>query len=117
MNTEKKTPSETISALVPFITKTFKRLGTKTVEMALLLYYAYKRKETPKWAKRTILASLAYLISPIDLLPDIAPLVGFTDDVGVLSLALGTVAFYINDEVREQTAVKLSDWNLNQIIE
>jgi uncharacterized membrane protein YkvA (DUF1232 family) len=36
--------------------------------------------------------------------------IGFTDDLGVLVLAVAAVASYINEEVREKTAGKMQDW-------
>lgn len=84
--------------------------GVKTIYSALLLFYAYKRKETPSWAKRSIVGVLGYLIMPIDLLPDLSFLIGYTDDLGFLSLCLVMVAGFINDEVRQQAREKLSEW-------
>ncbi|MCX0419278.1 YkvA family protein [Clostridium perfringens] len=57
-----------------------------------------------------IIGALGYFIFPIDFLPDIAPIVGYTDDLGLLIPALGAVAFYIDDEVKEQAKKKLKDW-------
>ncbi|GAB5552630.1 MAG: YkvA family protein [Saprospiraceae bacterium] len=86
------------------------RLGTKTVYSALLLYYSYKRKETPAWAKRTIIGVLGYLIAPIDMIPDLSPLLGFTDDLGFLSFGLVTIASFINVEVKENAKTHLGKW-------
>ena len=44
------------------------------------------------------------------MLPDVAPLVGFTDDLGVLAMALATVATYITPEIRERARTKLKEW-------
>ncbi len=87
-----------------------KAAGVKTVYSALLLYYAYKRKETPAWAKRSILGVLGYLISPIDFLPDLTPIIGFTDDLGFLSMCLVIIAAFINDEVKTQAREKVLVW-------
>jgi len=84
--------------------------GTKAVYSALLLYFAYKRKETPAWAKRTILGVLGYLIMPIDAIPDLSPFIGYTDDLGFLSMGLVIVAGYINDDVRGQARERLAQW-------
>lgn len=86
------------------------RLGTKVVYSALLLYYSYKRKETPAWAKRTIIGVLGYLIAPIDMIPDLSPLLGFTDDLGFLSFGLVTIAAFINDEVKTNAKAHLGTW-------
>lgn len=84
--------------------------GTKAVYSALLLFYAYRRKETPAWAKSIILGALGYLLTPIDAIPDLSPIIGYTDDIGVLSFGLVTIAGYINDEVRGNARKQLSRW-------
>ena len=90
--------------------KTANRLGAKTVYAALLMYYAYQRKDTPAWAKRIVIGTLGYLLAPIDAIPDLSPFVGFTDDIGILSLGLVAIAGFINDEVKEQAKSKLGNW-------
>ncbi|HHS95795.1 MAG TPA: DUF1232 domain-containing protein, partial [Phaeodactylibacter sp.] len=77
-----------------------KQVGSKVLYMALLLFYAYRRDETPNWAKHIVLGALGYLISPIDVLPDLTPWLGYTDDAGVLAFALVVVSAYINEEVK-----------------
>lgn len=84
--------------------------GIKSSYTALLLYYAFKRKETPSWAKNIILGTLGYLVSPIDAIPDLSPIIGYTDDIGVLSFGLVTVAAYVNDEVKGKAKDKLKKW-------
>ncbi|MBI4819531.1 MAG: DUF1232 domain-containing protein [Deltaproteobacteria bacterium] len=45
--------------------------------------------KAPKLARVIAVASLAYAIWPFDVLPDILPLVGYLDDLGVLAIAMG----------------------------
>lgn len=90
--------------------KLVQRAGIKVAYTALLLYNAYQRKETPVWARRIIMGALGYLLMPIDALPDITPIVGYTDDIGVLGIGLVTVAAYVNDEVRTKSRTQLSKW-------
>jgi uncharacterized membrane protein YkvA (DUF1232 family) len=85
-------------------------LGLKTVYTILLLYYAYVRKETPAWAKRIVIGALGYLLAPIDAIPDLTPFIGYTDDIGVLSFGLVTIAAYVNDEVKNQARDRLKAW-------
>ena len=84
--------------------------GREVVEKALWLYFAAQRPETPKWAKATVYGALAYFIVPLDAIPDVAPLVGYTDDFGVLALAVVTIARYIDESVRDQTSRFLARW-------
>ena len=86
------------------------KIGLKAVYSALLLFYAYRRKETPAWARRIIIGTLGYLLAPFDTVPDLSPIIGFTDDVGILSFGLVTIASFINDEVRENARKHLGKW-------
>ena len=84
--------------------------GKEVIEKALWLYYAAQRPETPKWAKTAIYGVLAYFISPIDAIPDVTPLVGFTDDLGALAAAIAMTSAYINEDVKRKTSEKLLSW-------
>ena len=84
--------------------------GQEVIEKALQLYYAAEDPNTPAWAKTVIYGALGYLIFPLDALPDMTPLVGYADDLGVLAAAIATVALYISDDVKRQAAQKLHDW-------
>lgn len=84
-----------------------RQAGVKTVYTVLLLFYAFKRKDTPKWAKNIIIGLLGYFLAPIDAVPDLTPFIGLTDDLSLLSVGLVTVAGYINKEVKQQAREKL----------
>ena len=85
-------------------------IGRRALEKALYLYYAVQNENTPKWAKRVIYGALGYFIFPLDAIPDLAPLIGYTDDLSVMAAALATVAFYITPEVKAQAQQKLDTW-------
>ncbi|WP_407049319.1 YkvA family protein [Methyloraptor flagellatus] len=72
-------------------------------------YLAALDPETPRRVRFTLLAALAYFVSPIDILPDVLPLIGFTDDATVLVTALGLVAGSIKPEHREIAKRLLDD--------
>ncbi len=84
--------------------------GREVVEKALWLFYAAQRPETPRWAKATVYGALAYFIVPLDAIPDVAPIAGYTDDLSVLVLAVGTIARYIDGAVKEKTSRVLARW-------
>lgn len=97
----------TMGKLWSWINRYTGNLGQKIVYSILLLVYAYKRSDTPSWAKNIIIGAIGYFISPIDSIPDLTPILGLTDDIGVLSFGLVSIACYINDDVREKALVKL----------
>jgi uncharacterized membrane protein YkvA (DUF1232 family) len=50
----------------------------------------------PKAAKIALAAAVVYLASPLDLLPDVIPLVGWVDDVLVAALVLDGVLNFVD---------------------
>ena len=86
-----------------------KKAGKEIIEKALYLYYASQSPETPEWAKAVIYSALVYFIFPIDAIPDFTPLVGYSDDLLVLTAALIVVAMHINPEVKRQAKNKMND--------
>ena len=92
------------------ITRFAKSAGREVVEKALWLFFAAQRPETPAWAKAVIYSALAYFISPVDAVPDITPLVGYSDELGMLAAAISTLAVYITDDVKAQAAEKIRTW-------
>lgn len=84
--------------------------GKEVIEKALQLYYTMQAPATPVWAKTIIIAALGYFISPLDAVPDIVPIVGYVDDLGVLAAAIATVATYITDDIKAKAETKLDEW-------
>lgn len=87
-----------------------KDAGYQIVFTALKLYYAARRPETPAWAKASIFGALGYFILPFDLIWDFIPIVGYSDDLSVLLLAVGAVSLYISDDVERQAKETLAKW-------
>lgn len=52
------------------------------------IFLAYKRKDTPLMAKIAAAVTLGYALSPIDLIPDFIPLLGYLDDIILLPLMI-----------------------------
>ena len=87
-----------------------KIIGENVLEPALKLHYAYKDSDTPAWAKTAMVGALGYLISPIDAIPDVVPVVGYTDDFGVLVAAVALVAGSIKDKHKKKAKEILKEW-------
>jgi uncharacterized membrane protein YkvA (DUF1232 family) len=60
-------------------------------EDVVAAYYCALDPNTPGKAKAVLLGALAYFIMPMDAVPDFLALVGFSDDIAVLTLAIATV--------------------------
>lgn len=64
---------------------------------------------TPRRVRLTLLAALGYFVLPIDALPDIMPILGFTDDAAVIAAALAAVAGSITVEHREKARQAMAE--------
>jgi uncharacterized membrane protein YkvA (DUF1232 family) len=87
-----------------------KEAGREVLTIALKLYYCAQDPETPQWAKITIYGALAYFIAPLDAIPDVTPLVGYTDDLGALAAAAATVVAHVKPQHTRQAKHTLKEW-------
>lgn len=98
------------SSIFHLLQKKFKYFSSPLLYSALLMFYAFRKNDTPIWAKRIVMGALVYLITPLDAIPDLAPILGYTDDLGVLSYGLVMIAAYIDPNVRTSARQTLHAW-------
>ncbi|MBQ3346720.1 MAG: DUF1232 domain-containing protein [Synergistaceae bacterium] len=79
-----------------------KSAGLPLIYKAFQLYYVMKRPDCPIHIKAAIVATLGYFISPIDLIPDFVPFVGFSDDLAAIVAALVMAQMYVDENVKRQ---------------
>lgn len=65
-----------------------KKISAKIKSDALLLYLCWKDKRTPFSAKIISATALALAFSPIDLIPDFIPVLGYLDDIIIIPLLI-----------------------------
>ena len=76
-------------------------------EDLLAAYYCAFDKETPRHVQAALLGALAYFILPFDFIPDMLPVLGFTDDAAVLATAIRLVANHITEDHRSAARAAL----------
>lgn len=87
-----------------------KTAGIKVIYAVLLLFYAMKNSHVSLKTKVFIAASLGYFILPADAIFDLTPIIGYSDDLGVLIFALKQISSAITPEVKENARKKISEW-------
>ncbi len=89
----------------------FRRVAARLpfAEDLLAAYYAATDRRTPRSVRAVLLAALAYFVLPADAIPDVAPLLGFTDDAAVLAAALKTLARHIRPDHHRRAQQALAD--------
>ncbi|MGI5070645.1 DUF1232 domain-containing protein [Treponema pectinovorum] len=65
------------------------------------IFLALKDKKTPIFAKLLAALTLAYAFSPIDLIPDFIPVVGYFDDIIILPILIALTVKFIPSEFLE----------------
>ncbi len=65
------------------------------------LISALENPTTPNHLKALIIGAIGYIIFPLDLIPDITPLVGYTDDLASVAGIVAGVAAYTNFSLEE----------------
>lgn len=66
---------------------------------AVAVYFAARDPRTPMLAKGLAIAVAAYALSPIDLIPDFIPILGYLDDLLIVPLGLLLVIRLLPPEV------------------
>jgi uncharacterized membrane protein YkvA (DUF1232 family) len=77
------------------------------VEDFVAAYYCAMDPATPTRVRGMLLAALAYFILPFDLIPDMTPAFGFTDDAALLVAVIGLVSSHITPTHRAAAASAL----------
>ena len=73
------------------------------------VFLALKDPDTPITAKLVAFAAVAYALSPIDLIPDFIPVLGYLDDVLLLPLLIALAVKLIPKEVWERNRAKVAE--------
>jgi uncharacterized membrane protein YkvA (DUF1232 family) len=87
----------------------FKRVAARLpfAEDLLSAYYCAFDRQTPRHVQAALLGAIAYFILPFDFIPDMLPVLGFTDDAAVLATAIRLVSAHITPDHREAARNRL----------
>jgi len=99
----------TDEGLLGKVTNNAKSIGSGLIYKAFQLYYVLENPNCPTKIKAGIVGALGYLISPIDFIPDLLPVVGYTDDAAAITAALVLAQMYIDDDVKWKAKRKIAN--------
>jgi len=71
-----------------------------------VLYLAYQDPRVPWYAKAVAAATVAYAVSPIDLIPDFIPVIGYLDDLLIVPLGIALSVKLVPADVMEECRQK-----------
>jgi uncharacterized membrane protein YkvA (DUF1232 family) len=89
--------------------KKLKRVAAQLpfAEDLLAAYYCAFDRETPRHVQVALLGAIAYFVLPFDFMPDMLPVLGFTDDAAVLATAIRLVSGHITQDHRQAARAAL----------
>lgn len=76
----------------------------------LALWFCCKHPDTPLSAKILATLVVAYALSPIDLIPDFVPVLGYLDDVILIPIGIYFTLKLIPQDVIDECRAKARDW-------
>lgn len=76
---------------------------------AVAAWYCATDRETPTRVKGVLFAALAYFVMPADVIPDIFAVIGFSDDMAVLTAAFAMIRGHVRERHYEAADRALSD--------
>lgn len=77
-------------------------LSTKLLYYIFILFQLVSDKSVPYKTRIIFIAALGYLILPTDLVSDILPGLGFTDDAAFIAYAISNASVYITPEIKDK---------------
>lgn len=77
----------------------------------IALYFAFRDARTPWYAKILAALVLAYAFSPIDLIPDFIPVLGYLDDLIIVPAGIALTLKLIPPEVMDEARLTASAKN------
>lgn len=67
-----------------------------------VLYLAYRRPDVPWYAKVAAVLVVGYALSPVDLIPDFIPVLGYLDDIILIPLGISIAIRLIPKNILEE---------------
>lgn len=68
-----------------------------------VLWFALKSPHTPKFIKFFGFIVLVYVLSPIDLIPDFIPILGYLDELVLVTLMVSLCLYFIPQDVMDES--------------
>ena len=90
--------------------ETIKAWAKRIKRDAVTLWFARKHPQTPLLAKLLSAAVVAYVLSPVDLIPDFIPVLGYLDEVILVPLFIWGIVRLIPEPVVLSCRAQAEDW-------
>ncbi len=80
----------------------------------VMLWFATKHPQTPLLPRVICIFIVAYALSPIDLIPDFIPILGYVDDLILLPMLIWIAIRLIPNSIIQESRIQADTWLLNK---
>ncbi len=94
---------------MPTLLESWKTAARQLKIQVYALYLAYQDARTPWYARLVAVCVVAYAFSPIDLIPDFIPILGYLDDLVLLPLGIKLALMLIPPEIMESSRARAAE--------
>lgn len=94
--------------------KNFQKIIHKTRSDLILLYFCYNDYRTPFVAKLIAFAAIALTLSPIDIIPDFIPVIGYLDDIIIVPFLIYLSFRLVPDEVLAENKSRADSFDFSR---
>lgn len=101
-------------ASLPSITGSIRAWARRVKRDVLMLWFARKHPDTPRLALVVCALAVAYALSPIDLIPDFIPVLGYLDDAILLPAMIWLAVRLLPPHVVTDCRARAVDWMAQQ---
>lgn len=96
------------------LSNSIKRWAKRIKRDAVMLWFARRHPDTPFLAKALCFIAVAYALSPIDLIPDFIPVLGYLDDALLLPAMIWLAVRLLPAQVIETCRAQAEQWMTDQ---
>ena len=97
--------------------ESLKQRARKLKAETIAIYLATKDPRTPWYAKVIVFLTVAYAFSPIDLIPDFVPILGYVDDLIIVPAGIALAIRLIPAEVLVEARIHAADVSVERSVE
>lgn len=97
-----------------YIFETIRAWARRIKSDSVMLWFAYRNPATPLLVKALCVVVVAYALSPIDLIPDFIPVLGYVDDALLLPALIWLAIRLLPKDVIDESRVRGEVWMAEQ---
>lgn len=81
----------------------WKQKAQRLQKEVFVLYFVFRNRRTPWYVRGTAACSVAYVFSPVQLIPSFLPVIGFLDDFAVLFVGAKLVRRFTHPDILRES--------------